>query len=275
MTVYIEYVLIDNFVIDYLLLKATFVIMGISISQWRLFLCAFLGAIFALALPLLNFNAVLVGAIKVLFGLLLVTLSARFRNKREFYLSLITFFCLTFLSGGIIIGVFTIFGLDYSAEISVALMFIPVYFVIRFVVAVVKFIYRRKSVMANLYDVEILVDGKSKMGKGFLDTGNALFDGDSPIIVCNFKFAMGLIDNALLKPVKKISVKTATGEKNLTAIKTQAVKIFIADRPHIFNNVTLCVTKNSVGDGYDVILHPHLLKEIDDELSNEVSQKAC
>ena len=274
MTVYIEYVLIDNFVIDYLLLKATFAITGSNFSRWRLFLCAFLGAGFALVLPLLQFNQIIVGAIKVAFGLIMVAIAVKHRSKKEFYINLVVFFALTFATGGIIIGVFMLFGLNYSAEISIAVMVIPVYLVIRALTGVVKFIYRRKSVMTGVCETEICVYGNSKKGKGFFDTGNALYDGESPVIVCGVAFAKGLIDGALTKPIRRIRVQTVAGAKQLTAIKTEWVKIYISDKLHIFNNVTLCVTKNSVGAGYDVILHPDLLKENDDDGIKEISSKA-
>jgi hypothetical protein len=55
-------------------------------------------------------------------------------------------------------------------------------------------------------------------------------------------------------------VSTVNGSKQNLAIELQAVKIYNLDKPNIFNNVTLCVVKENVGDGYDVILHPALIK---------------
>ena len=54
MTVYIEYVLIDNFIIDYLLLKTSLALSGVMVKRARLFFCAFLGAGFALLLPVIS-----------------------------------------------------------------------------------------------------------------------------------------------------------------------------------------------------------------------------
>ena len=71
MKVYIEYVLIDNFVIDYLLLKATFAVTGYPYSKGRLFLCAFLGSLFALLYPLIPVGEPFITISKILFGLFL------------------------------------------------------------------------------------------------------------------------------------------------------------------------------------------------------------
>ena len=140
MIVYIEYVLIDNFVIDYLMLKATFTTTGKRYKKGRLFLCAFLGAIIALVFPLIKVHSVILIAIKVLSGILIILISNDYQKKKDFYVHALLFFWYTFLTGGVIIGVFNILGLNYSSEISIALMVIPVYFVLSACIHVIKFI---------------------------------------------------------------------------------------------------------------------------------------
>ena len=66
MTVYIEYAILDNFVIDWILLKATLSLTGRTAKKGRLFICSFIGAIFALITPLVYFNLVLSFFVKVL-----------------------------------------------------------------------------------------------------------------------------------------------------------------------------------------------------------------
>ena len=126
MTVYVEYVLIDNLVIDYLLLKATFALTGINYARGRLFVCAFFGAIVALVYPLIT-NKALSLIIKVLTGFLITLLAVKYRSKKEYCVNTALFFCLTFLSGGAFIGVCSILGIDYSSEFSIAVMILPVY----------------------------------------------------------------------------------------------------------------------------------------------------
>ena len=54
MTVYIEYVIIDNFIIDYLLLKTSLVLSGANAQRARLLFCAVLGVGFSLLLPIIS-----------------------------------------------------------------------------------------------------------------------------------------------------------------------------------------------------------------------------
>jgi hypothetical protein len=139
-------------------------------------------------------------------------------------------------------------------------MVIPVYMVLRAIVSVVKYIYRRKDVMQAVREIEISAFGITKKGKGFIDTGNSLFDDDSPVIFCTKDFAMQFISGDISKiKFKKIVVGTVNGRAEKTAFKIESIKIYNGTNPNIYNNVTACIV-NDIGEGYDVILHPALLK---------------
>ncbi len=274
MTVFIEYVLIDNFIIDYLMLKASLLLSANTVSRGRLLFCAFLGAIFALFYPLITVHSVLLTAIKICFGLLLVLLAGKFKSKKDYYVTAVTFFTYTFLTGGAIIGIFNILGLPYSSEISIAIMVVPVYFVFSGVTSVIKFLYRQKNVASYIVDVEITAFGTTKKARGFYDTGNELYDGDNPVIVCNKNFAKDFLGGDIkdLK-FKTLSVSTVNGiEKNI-AFNISQIKIYNLQNVNIFNNVTLCVAKQKVGRNYDIILHSALMEGGKNEQANTQTKK--
>lgn len=269
MTVYIEYVIIDNFVIDYLLLKATFAITGTPVKRERLFVCSFMGAIIALLFPMIKAHQIITVLLKLCTGLLLTLLSVNYKTLKSYITNSAVFFGFTFLTGGAIIGVFNILSLNYSSEISIALIIIPVYALLRTLSAVVKYVYKRKDIAKLTYPVKLGLFGKEIVATGFMDTGNGLYDGDSPVIVCDKKFFTALIDVQFLRTsIKKITVRTVTGQTDYPAIKLDYLKIYLRDEPNIYNNVTLCISKGSVGDGYDLILHPALLEEKDENVFN-------
>ena len=274
MTVYIEYVIIDNLVIDYLLLKATFAITGISVLRRRLFFCALFGAAVALLYPLLSAHVIISVAVKVLAGLLIVLLAAKYGTVKGYVINTAVFFGLTFLTGGAIIGVFNILGLNYSAEYSVALMFIPAYLLIRGLTEVVKFVYRRKTIAAFTYKTEITLGGKTITASGFMDTGNGLYDGENPVIFCKKSVFGKLIDGSnLTAKIKKIRVDTVNGDKYYPSVKIDLLKIYILEKVNIYNNVTLAVVGENVGEGDDLILHPALMEDENEVKSNAKSQK--
>jgi len=259
MTVYIEYVLIDNFVIDYLLLKATFTLTRTAYKKVRLFLCAILGAAFALALPVIVLNTVILTLIKLAFGLLLVLIAATFKSAKSYYINALTFFGFTFLTGGAIIGIYSLLGLDYSGEISIAVMAVPAYLLIKAISELVSFVYKRKEVVSETYDCELTLGDTTLKLKGFFDTGNGLYDGDSPVCVCDKKTALKLLGGSFSLPeMKYISFSTVSGKDKNLSLKLDKIVIYTEDKENVYYNVTLMVAKGGVSVDYDVILHPAL-----------------
>ena len=261
MTVYIEYVIINNVIIDYLMLKATFVLTGNPIHKRRLFLCAFLGGIVAMVYPALEVNQIILTLVKIASGLLIVLLASEYKGVKSFYVNAVIFFFYTFLTGGVIIGVFNLFGIEYQTEFTVASIVIPVYLVLRFCGEVVKYFFQRKTVASLIYRVEVSHNKQTLATKGFLDTGNSLFDNGEPVILCDKKLAKRLIGENLVKiKFKKIEISTATGSRQNLAFKLDKLILYIADKAHIFENVTVCISHLNF-NGYELILHPDLIKE--------------
>ena len=162
MTVYIEYVIIDNLIIDYLMLKATFALTGITPSRGRLFLSAFFGSAVALLYPLLEVSAVILTLVKIFTGLTIMLFASSYKSVKSYYINVLVFFGYTFITGGAIIGLFSIFNIPYSSEYSVALMAVPVYFVLRALSELVKFVYRRKDVVSLVYSVSLTLRENTK-----------------------------------------------------------------------------------------------------------------
>ena len=189
MTVYIEYVLIDNFLIDYMLISLTLRVVGISINKVKVALTSALGAIFALIFPLLNLSEFILGALKLISGFLLITISTPRINGKKLYLCYVFFLTFTFLLGGTLIGVYEIFNLDYSSEISVALAFLPCYLIIRFITEIINYLYQKQSIESFCYDTELIYNEKPIKLKGFLDSGNSAFYNGLPIIFLDEKKA--------------------------------------------------------------------------------------
>ena len=86
------------------------------------------------------------------------------------------------------------------------------------------------------------------------------------------KFFLNFIGDNLAKiKLKKINLNTVSGSTKNIAVELDQIKIYIQDEPNIFNKVTLCAT-NTVGDGYDLILHPAFYKENSDESIDQIKK---
>lgn len=261
MIVYIEYVLIDNFIIDYLMLKATFTLTGMPVKKRRLFLCAFLGAVVALIYPLMQSLGLLSTMLKVFTGLLIVLIANQYSNLKSFYINSTIFFLHTFLTGGIILGVSSLLNINLSTEVSSAFMVVPVYLILRGLGEVVKYFFERKNVQNFIYKTRLTIFNKSLEVRGFLDTGNALTDNGKPVIVCDKRLFIKLVGQNITKVrLNKLEVITANGKSQNYAFIVDEVALYIDQKVNIFNKVTVCLSSQSLGDDFDIILHPKLLE---------------
>ncbi len=261
MTVYIEYVILDNLLIDYFLLKATFLISGANYSKRRVLACSFLGAFFALIFPLTESIFIVNVIVKVLAGVVIILSANSYASFRALYVNFAIFMLLTFLTGGAITGVGNLLNINFSSEFSVAIIFLPAYLVIKAVSSVIMGIYKNKNVMAYVFRTEIYYGEKVINVNGFLDTGNALFDGENPVIICQKKLFFSLLKANLIKAkLKKIAVQTVNGSSKNLSFVVDKVLIYTDDKVNINNNVTVALATFNLGDGYDVILNPALIK---------------
>ncbi len=259
MTVYVEYVLIDNFVIDFLLLKAALSVCGISAKKGRLFLSAAVGAAIALVYPALNLHPAILIPLKIAAGLLIVLLSAKFGRVKDFCIVSALFFAFTALLGGAIFGIYSLFGLDYTKELSAALIILPAYIVIKAARETVRFIYRRKEVVSLQYPVKITVAGVTVEATAFLDTGNNLYDGDNPVVLVSSSLAQKFFDGGRKFAIKKLPVTTVGGTLFLPSFTADKITIEREGKePLEYSGVTLCAAKSGFGTGTDVILSPAL-----------------
>ncbi len=261
MTVYIEYVIIDNVIIDFLLLKATFVFTGIPYLERRLFLCAFLGACVALVFPLIEINGLIFTSLKIMSGLLILLLANNYKSFNAFFRCSIIFFLLTFLSGGAVTGLYNLLGISLGTESVVASVVLPVYLVLKLLGKTIIYLCKRVNINKFCYDVKIFYKDKSITAKGFLDTGNSLYDGENAVILCSSDFAKEFLgDRILTTKFNKLKVSTVAGEKTNLCFKVDKFILYIENKEHIFNYITVCIADFN-SDEYQIILHPALLKE--------------
>ena len=272
MIIYIEYVLIDNFIIDYYLLSAAFALTGIKVKRGRLFLSALLGATTAIILPFISQNNLILVPLKVLIGVLMVALSYNFSSFRGVYIHFIIFFLYTAVVGGVMIALFNLFNIDYSKEIFSATMLFPVSVVIKYLSKAINALYRKRDQIAYSVNVMLYKDQLKVKARGFFDTGNGAYHNDSPVIFCTKKLIKPFLDNPLKLNPFYLKVETVSGSDKKFAFNLDKIEIYYGDKLNIFNNVALCVIDSGVDGLYDIILHPALMEK-DNENSNVQTQK--
>lgn len=259
MTVYIEYVLIDNFVIDLVLLKAVFAITFKKSNRGRLLFCAFLGAITALLYPAVKVSATLSVILKICSGLIITLLVQKYKSLKEYLIFSAVFFVLTFALGGTVMGAFYLLGVDYGSELCIATVFIPAYFIVKGFILLTKRFYKKRDICSYLFKCEITLNNVVVEYVGFLDTGNGLYFGEAPVCVIGKKAFLRLIKNGFPR-LEYVDYKTVMGKSKMPVFTVDELKIYFNEKANIYYNARLGVSGGQT-DEYDLILHPALMGE--------------
>lgn len=260
MTVYVEYVLIDNFIIDYTLLFSVVKIMKTPVKKWRVVVSAMLGAVISLVFPLLLKVPILSIAVRFATGFLL-TLIAHVGNLKSYIRFTSVFFAFTFISGGVITAVFSFFGLTNSSEVLSALVFIPVYLTVRFCVYILKCFLKKKAFNDSIIKSQIFCKNKVCTCLSLIDTGNGVYYKDLPVIIVSKRIAKKLISIESSKNIFSVQVNTVLGTSSLMGFFVDKIKVYSGDKVNIFNNVPMAISGESLGGEYEVILHPAMQGE--------------
>ena len=272
MEVYIEYVVIDNLVIDGLLLLITRKALKLEVSRFFILFSALVGTIVAVCLPALNMNKGFTYVTKLILASVLVLLSGKFRSTREFIRAYYLFLFFTFLFAGGVYAVLWFFEIDfsvidftYSAEFSLGVVLLTAFVVYRFASRIVEFIYRKRELKPFLRRCELVINGRELRFFGFIDSGNRIYCKKTgfPVILCSAKVGEKLLSEGLLDNSKSeiVGFYTASGKSYLKIYEIDCLKIYNGDEPNTIYNVKMGVSLTDFSpDGeYDLLLNPALI----------------
>ncbi len=273
MVVYVEYVFLDNFIIDLMLIVLARKSLKLQIQKGFAVLSATLGGIFAVIMPILKLSIALSFTFKMPIGLAIVFASGKFKNVKEFIKCFYLFLFFTFSLGGVITAFFWGLGLSFDpinyshgSQIPLFLILILVFITYLFVCKIIKEIYKRRNITSFLLKCQLQLCGKTFEFSGFLDSGNSLYykETESPIILCSQKvgdkiksdggFSNGVFD--------VVSISTVAGKSVVPIYKIEKILIYNGSSPNILYNVMLGVIKGgfSSGEEYDLLLSPLVLE---------------
>ena len=229
MNVYIEYVILDNLVIDTLLLWAATITLKIPYKKFRVILGGAVGAACAVASVFVTGFLTYVVKTVCLVSMCIVTVG--FGKKLFWHILLTTAY--TFVLGGAITGLFNLFKIDYlTSNGEFYQMRVPL-FVYVLAVALVGFlcysiavyVKQIKKISPHIAKIVVKLD-KSYNLSGFCDSGNTLSHNGLPVCFVTKKFS-GFTDyfaqQTLAGNTVNIEVTTVTGSTTVKAIKGEVV----------------------------------------------------
>ncbi len=164
MKVYLDLVIVINFVYDFLILSSTSILLKRNAPFFRIFISSLLGLISIITL-FVPIDKTLLMVFKILLSVLMVYISF---GKNNFFENIFYFYVITIILGGtsyLLGGDKTIINVILMALISPIIIFLYI-----------KSIREYKAKISSMHDV-IIIDGENTYKlNGYLDTGNKLID---------------------------------------------------------------------------------------------------
>ena len=184
MTVYVEYVFLSNFSVNFMLLYFTVKICKTDLKKLRLFFADLLGSFVAIVLPLFSPGFVFSTLTKLFLSLGIVGILAKYKSKGQFFKNLLVFWALTFLFGGVLFGFYYVTKTDFSVQEDLSIISASAFplilagglFFCLLVKNLVCYLNAKKNDVGFTFDVRLEIGGESFLLKGFLDSGNRLTD---------------------------------------------------------------------------------------------------
>ena len=225
MVVYVEWVLLDNFLMDYVILYGAAVTLRFRCPWWRIALGSAVGAVGAAISVFVYGIFVYVYKISLLFAMSLCVCG---RGKKLFWYILLTA-AYTFTLGGIVIGVFNLLhvdyltsdGLMYTLNVPVGVYVAAVALFAVLVYSLYKYIVDVKRVSAHVVGAAVTMGSVIARVRAFRDSGNTVtYDGKAVCFVTGRIKGFADYYAACLLRGQTVSVQVCTvcGQQQIAAV---------------------------------------------------------
>lgn len=214
MTFYIDVILLENIIMNYIIILATGMICRVNIKQIRAFLASLLGAVYAILIYVLDLKIYTSQITKILISICMVYIAFNSANIKTMIKQLLIFYLTSFCFGGaayyllycvkpnLIKSMNGVLVGTYPIKIAL-LGGILGFFIINISFKMIKSKLRKKDM---LYDVDIYYKEKKSSIKAILDTGNLLTDPitSTPVLIVEAQKLSDIISKDILKNIENI-----------------------------------------------------------------------
>ncbi|VYT77126.1 peptidase U4 [Clostridium tertium] len=250
MIVYIDILLIENFIVNLFLLLITFKVLRYKYYK-TIYLAAVIGSLYTLVL--FYDNKILVSIpFKMIVAILMIIISMKSINFLKTIKSLLTFIISSFILCGLTFSFsflenyYSVFNSYSISNYSLKYLILALMCFYIVSIKVADYIKDRAKVSSFIYDIEVSSAEKTIFIKGLLDTGNALREPvtNLPCIIVEKDF----LEEFNVKSNEEFTIpfRTIGEEGNLKGFKINDVRIRGADMEWKVVDVIICRCKNKL-----------------------------
>ena len=214
MTLYIDLILLENIIMNYIIILATGMVCRVNIKHIRVLLASILGAIYAILVYIIDLKIYTNPIVKVIISVCMIYISFDSTNVKILLKQLLIFYLTSFCFGGaayyllhninpnMIQSVNGVLIGTYPIKIAI-LGGILGFFIINISFRIIKNKLTKKDM---IYEVEIFYNEKSSNIKVILDTGNLLTEPitKTPVLIVEAEKLKGIIPQDILNNIENV-----------------------------------------------------------------------
>ena len=283
MTVYLDIVLIENILMNYIILFATGFIQKNEMSQIRLIISSIFGGIYAIV-SYLNIIPIYSNFfMKILLSIIMVYIAFNPQNYKKMLKTILLFYLTSFVMGGCALALLYIINpqnINFENGVLIGTYPLKVTIIagiIGFIVIQIAFrINKRQVKKKDMYcKLEVVINKKIVKIKAYVDTGNMLKEPitNIPVIIVEKEKIKNLINIDLDKiiggdsqNINKIKFRiipfNSIGKQNgmLIGIKPDFVKVMFEDNEKYIEDVIIGIYDKKINKEYSALIGLELLE---------------
>ena len=261
MTVYIEYIFIENLIMDCLLLYQISSFIKEKVKKIKLFIASFVGAlyvsiIFSIKLEILNY-----AFSKILLSFIIIYICFTPKEVRKYIKEVLYFYLISIINVGTYLIIITMFNITLSNNFVKLLVHVLGSMVVWCIDKQMWKMFKLELKKDNfVYDVYVPNGKKYISYRGFVDTGNNSKHVESSRMI--FYANRKKIDLSKFKKVN-IKVNTVNNVDNLEGYLIDNVIVKNKDRIRVID-IVMCFSKEKIINelGCDMIMNYEIYEEI-------------
>lgn len=269
MTIYIEIFLLQNVIINFCLLRLTYLTTKCQTNTFTLIFSSIVGSIFSiLALYFLD-NKTIINITKLICSFIMLKTAFK-QTKKQFIFNFILLFIYTYALGGLITSLsnstyYTSFGIVSSSKINLWFVTTSIIALTYIFELVVKHIKLKINTSNLIYKITLIKNNKKITLNAYLDTGNMLNYNGKPVVVVDLNAYLKLTNTNLFtfltNQTNEIKTHTVAGCKNLKVIEVDELRIEKNNKKTSIKNQYIAVSLSSTfaTTNYQALLTPLVL----------------
>ncbi len=214
MTIYIDIVIIENLIMNYIILCATGIVSKNKIRHLRLIMASLLGAIYSVVayMKILEIYSNIV--LKILLSVIIVYIAYNPQTVKKLWKTLVMFYLVSFVFGGVAFSlIYIIKPQDIIMKNGLFLGTYPLKTIIlgaivafAIIIIAVKIIRKKFTTKDMICDIEIMLNNKKINTKALIDTGNMLKEPitNTPVVVVEKILLYKCIPKEILNNINQI-----------------------------------------------------------------------